>query len=122
MRRILALAAAAALLGGAPAGAAHPRGHAAPAPTHGVVVGDVTARTAVLWTRANRDATLHVVLSGGRHRGVAPLPVRAGDDYTGQLQLSGLSPARRYRFRVWFSARSAGRGPVVQGSFRTAPA
>jgi alkaline phosphatase D len=121
LRRILVLAAVASLLGSAPAGARRPSGHTSPRSTHGVVVGDVTARTAVLWARASRDATLHVVLSGGRHRGVRPLPVRAGDDYTGQVALAGLSPATRYTYRVWFSARGAGRGPVARGSFRTAP-
>jgi len=33
---------------------------AAPSVTHGVVVGDVTARSAVLWARADRAATLNV--------------------------------------------------------------
>jgi hypothetical protein len=36
-----------------------------PEVTHGVVVGDVTARSAELWARADRAATLNVVLSGG---------------------------------------------------------
>src|SRR3954454_15639473 len=42
-----------------------------PAVTHGVVVGDVGPSSALLWTRADRQATVHVRLSGGPHRQVA---------------------------------------------------
>ena len=44
---------------------------AVPTITHGVIVGDVTASSALLWARADREATLNVVLSGGRHGAVA---------------------------------------------------
>jgi alkaline phosphatase D len=96
-----------------------------PSVTHGVVVGDVTAGSAVLWARADREATLHVRLSGGRHRPVDSRRVRDADDYTGLVALEGLRPRTRYTYRVWFSADeqgSSGRGPAVEGSFRTAPA
>ena len=76
MSRILYLVLAAAVfaLPGAGAGAAvRAAGHAEPVVTHGVVVGDVTAHTAVLWARADREGTLKVHLSGGRHDGVARL-------------------------------------------------
>jgi alkaline phosphatase D len=95
----------------------------APVVTHGVVVGDVTARSAVLWARADRSATLNVRLSGGGHRPVAQVRVRAADDFTGVALLEGLRAGTRYDYRVWFSGRaqgSRGRGPVVLGSFRTA--
>jgi alkaline phosphatase D len=38
----------------------------APTDTHGVIVGDVTSTAALVWARADREATLHLALSGGR--------------------------------------------------------
>jgi alkaline phosphatase D len=96
---------------------------APPRVTHGVVVGDVTARTAVLWARADRTATLNVVLSGGGHRPIGRVRVGADEDFTGTVALKGLRPATAYSYRVWFSTGAPGvkRGPAVRGSFRTAP-
>jgi alkaline phosphatase D len=87
--------------------------------THGVIVGDVTARSAVLWARADRVATLRVRLSGGPYR-LKAVRVRAGDDYTGHVLITRLKPDRTYRYRVWFS-NGQRNGRVVRGSFRTAP-
>jgi alkaline phosphatase D len=90
-------------------------GSAAGAPftgvTHGVVVGDVTDRSAVLWARAERGGTLPVRLSAAGSRRVGRLRFRAADDFTGQLRLTGLRPETAYRYRVG----------SVRGSFRTAP-
>jgi alkaline phosphatase D len=108
----LVLAAAVFALPGSGAGAAvRAASHDAPVLTHGVVVGDVTAHTAVLWARADREGTLAVHLSGGRHDRVGRLRFRAGDDYTGQLVLTGLKADTRYRYRVGSE----------RGSFDTAP-
>jgi alkaline phosphatase D len=95
-----------------------------PSVTHGVVVGDVTARSAVLWARADRAATLNVRLSGGAHGSIRAVSVGAVDDFTGRVSLSGLHPGTVYDYRVWFSLGAPGkdRGPVVLGSFRTPPA
>ena len=89
----------------------------APVATHGVVVGDVTATSAVLWSRADRAATMHVTVQGGPHRQPDQLLVTSADDFTGQVLLEGLAPGRGYRYRVRFD-----RGPTVAGAFRTAPA
>lgn len=96
----------------------------APSVTHGVVVGDVTARSAVLWARADRAATLNVTLSGGGHGPVERIAVGASDDYTGTVTLDRLHPGTTYSYRVWFSlgARGVAHGPAVRGSFRTPPA
>ncbi len=117
----LAVAVLFVISGSASVGTAKPTG---PAVTHGVVVGDVTTRSAVLWARANRAATLNVVLSGGGHGAIEQVRVRAEDDFTGTTLLTGLRPATSYEYRVWFSlgAPGAGRGPIVRGSFRTPPA
>ena len=109
----LTLAAAVFAVAGSGAGASvRTASHDAPSVTHGVVVGDVTERTAVLWARADREGTLKVHLSGGKHHGIARLNVRAADDYTGQVVLTGLRPDTNYRYRVGSE----------QGSFQTAPA
>ena len=79
--------------------------------THGVVVGDVTTDSAVLWARANREGTLNVHLSGGKHDRTAPLRFRAADDYTGQVVLKGLKPDTTYRYKLG----------STRGSFETAP-
>ena len=101
----LVLAAAVFALAGTGAGAAvRATGHDAPAVTHGVVVGDVTAHSAVVWARADREGTLKVHLSGGKHDGVGRLKFRAADDYTGQVVLTGLKPDTDYRYRVGSSA------------------
>ena len=103
--------------------AARAPAHDAPIVTHGVIVGDVSASSALLWARADREAMLNVVLSGGRHTRIEAVPARAGDDYTAQVPLEGLAPATTYTYRAWFSLGAPGlsRGPTVQGSFRTAP-
>jgi alkaline phosphatase D len=121
--RLLLVAGFVVLPGAVSAGSAPAAPAAGPLVTHGVVVGDVSAGAAVLWARADRAATLHVRLSGGGHRAVEPVAVRAADDFTGHVELEGLHPATTYRYRVWFSlgAPGVGRGPVVQGSFETPP-
>ena len=109
----LVLAAAVFALLGTGAGASvRAAGHDAPVVTHGVVVGDVTADSAVVWTRGDREGTLKVHLSGGKHHGAARLETHAGDDYTGQVVLTGLRPDTTYRYRIGSE----------RGSFHTAPA
>ena len=109
----LVLAAAVFALVGSGVGASVGAGrHNVLAVTHGVVVGDVTDRSAVVWARADREGTLRVRLSGGKHRGVARLRIRAADDYTGQVALTGLRPETTYRYRVG----------LEYGAFETAPA
>jgi alkaline phosphatase D len=108
----------AALLALPGAAAALPGNQERPSVSHGVVVGDVTPRSAVLWARADRGGTLQVKVSGGPHRRVEPVPVTAADDWTGQARLTGLIPGRDYSYRVRF-------GPGVRaarGSFKTPPA
>lgn len=95
--------------------------------THGVSAGDVTANSAVIWSRADRAGTMHVQLLGRRHDDGAyrSVPVTAEDDFTGKVQIDGLKPGTEYRYRVWFSDEREGRpgkDRAVEGSFRTAPA
>src|SRR5512133_2814726 len=110
-------------VGGAGVAAARHQG-TAPTITHGVIVGDVTSSSALLWARADREATLNVALSGGGHGRIAEASAVAAHDFTARVPLEALAPGRTYRYRAWFSlgAPGAARGPAVEGSFRTAPA
>jgi alkaline phosphatase D len=108
----------AALLALPGAAAALPGNQERPSVSHGVVVGDVTPRSAVLWARADRGGTLQVKVSGGPHRRVEPVPVTAADDWTGQARLTGLIPGRHYSYRVRFGPG----GRPARGSFKTPPA
>jgi alkaline phosphatase D len=114
MSRILYLVLAAAvfaLLGTGAVAVARTAGHDAPALTHGVVVGDVGARSAVLWARGDREGALKLHVSGGRHDRVERLRFRAADDYTGQVLLTGLKPNTTYRYKLG----------TTRGTFETAP-
>ncbi len=84
--------------------------------THGVAVGEVGARSAVVWGRCDGPAALHVVLDGGATpRAVA---VGAAHDFTGKVVLDKLSAGTAYRFRAWCGDSANG---TVEGAFRTAP-
>ncbi|HET6643215.1 MAG TPA: alkaline phosphatase D family protein [Gaiellaceae bacterium] len=111
MSRLLYLVLAAAVFALPGSGAVAAAGHNGPQLTHGVVVGDVTTDSAVLWARADREGTLTVHLSGGRHERVARLRFRAADDYTGQVVLNGLRPDTTYRYKLG----------STRGTFETAP-
>ena len=68
-----------------------------------VATGDVTPTSAVVWARGVRAGTLevlHGVAGAGGPAGRRALKVHAGDDLTGKLALTGLTPATRYAVRV----------------------
>jgi alkaline phosphatase D len=126
MSKIVGLILTTMLLGLAAGGAGVAAGkHKRPnaAITHGVIVGDVTWSSALLWSRADREATLNVRLSGGAHGRIPAAPARAADDFTARVPLEQLRPGTTYRYRAWFSLRGHGssHGPVAKGTFRTAP-
>jgi alkaline phosphatase D len=127
MSKVLGLILMTIVVGGAADGAsvaATRRAGPVPTITHGVIVGDVTASSALLWARADREATLNAVLSGGRHGRIARAQARTADDFTARIPLAHLAPGTTYRYRAWFSLGSPGssHGPPLEGSFRTAPA
>ncbi len=98
-----------------------------PSVTHGVQSGDVTARSAVVWARADRPARMLVELadtpsfSGARS---VPGPFTDGSrDLTAQLRIQGLAGGRDVFYRVRFADRNdetLTSEPVV-GHFRLAP-
>jgi alkaline phosphatase D len=117
MARLLASMSVVAALALAVGAAAAPVGRQGLGVRHGVVVGDVTPGSAVLWARGARGGSLQVSLSGGPHEQVDPVQVSADDDWTGQVRLDGLASSTRYDYRVRFNPG----GHTARGSFTTPP-
>ncbi|MGH8469184.1 MAG: PhoD-like phosphatase N-terminal domain-containing protein [Gammaproteobacteria bacterium] len=95
--------------------------------THGVAAGDVTTESAVIWSRTDQPAYMHVLVEGSHNdRGVHDIvKVNADGDYTGKVRVTGLKAGREYGYKVWFSTATAGRRGVdaaAEGRFRTPPA
>jgi alkaline phosphatase D len=98
-----------------------------PRATHGVAVGDVGARSAVVWARSDRPALLRLrveradasAAAGPVHEG--ELPVDAETDYAGQIAVTGLEPATAYRAVVRFADAQGITGSPDAALFRTAP-
>jgi alkaline phosphatase D len=105
--------------GGANVAAAKRNGPPA-AISDGVIVGDVTSSSALLWARASRESTLNVALSGGAHGDLPRARAEAAHDFTARVALEHLRPATTYRYRAWFGGRA--HDGVAEGTFRTAPA
>ncbi len=89
--------------------------------THGVASGDVTDRSAVLWTRVDGDTPLKVEVSpdASFHRTHFKHEVRASakNDFTAKVVAAPLLPNQQYFYR-WRHGSTV--SPV--GTFKTAPA
>lgn len=85
--------------------------------THGVIVGEVSATSAVVWGRCDRATTFHAQLDG-RAEGPST-PVGPQDDFTGKLVLLPLEPGREHRYRAWCGENER---DGLSGVFRSAPA
>ena len=88
----------------------------------GVMSGDLTESSALIWSRCDRPATMMVEwshrpdLSDARtQRG--PL-VQSDSDFTGKLILNHLSPREKIFYRVWFETTDGGMSPSAEGSFQ----
>jgi len=93
----------------------------------GVSVGDVTADSAVIWSRADRESLMRVRLMGGPGTTDNRL-IEANDnsDFTARALFNGLKPDTEYTYSVEFLPKPGKRGDVIKseklkGSFRTAP-
>ncbi len=93
--------------------------------TDGVQSGDVTARSAVVWARADRMARMLVETAPTESFATArmhPGPFATAEtDFTAKLDLAGLPPGQDVYYRVSFSDGGV-RGEPVVGHLRTAPA
>ncbi|WBB79636.1 alkaline phosphatase D family protein [Micromonospora sp. WMMD882] len=117
------------LLGGAGpvAGAPAWRPTGRPVLTHGVQSGDVTAGSALVWTRADRPGRMWVEVSHrpdlrGARLVRGPVLDPAGD-FTGRVRLRGLPAGERLHYRVSVESldRHGARSEPLSGSFATVP-
>jgi alkaline phosphatase D len=98
-----------------------------PLVTSGVQAGDVTARRAVIWSRADRPARMIVeYATNDAFRGATTIagPTAVEDtDFTARLDLAGLRPGEMVFYRVRFEslAHPGTRSEPITGQFRTAP-
>jgi len=94
---------------------------------YGVQTGDVTADSAMIWSRTDRPARMVVEWSTRDSLAspiVVPGPVATPDsDFTARLDLGGLPPGQRIFYRVTFEDTDTGRtrSEPSLGSFLTAP-
>ncbi|GAA1486248.1 alkaline phosphatase D family protein [Brachybacterium fresconis] len=129
------------------ASAALPR-PASPTPSRltlpsGLQTGDVTSRSAVLWSRASGEGRLHAVLHAldadgerltgtGRGRGKGrghngrPITLRgpwatAETDFTARISANGLPAGTAFETELFFEDEHGGRSEVGTGRFSTAP-
>jgi alkaline phosphatase D len=98
-----------------------------PLVTSGVQAGDVTARRAVIWSRADRPARMIVeYATNDAFRGATTIegPAALADtDFTARVDLAGLTPGEMVFYRVRFDNLShpGARSEPTTGQFRTAP-
>ncbi len=90
---------------------------AAPAFAEGVAAGEITASSALLWTRAPRPGRVELVVRGAGQTIAASATALPDRDLTLTIAVRGLAPGSRYAYRFR-------QGSVVSpgGLFRTAPA
>lgn len=79
----------------------------------GAQVGDVTSRTAVIWSATDGVARMHVDVGGRTFDGSV---AAAATDFTARTLVTGLPPGTRVTYRAYFDKHES-----VVGTFRTAP-
>ena len=95
-----------------------------PGMAEGIASGDVTADSAVIWSRTDRDARMVVEWDvkesfGSARRVVGPVTGRE-QDYTAKVRLTDLPPGQRVVYRVRFEDSQGAAGEALTGSLRTA--
>lgn len=102
--------------------------------SHGIASGDITNDSAVVWSRSNQGAQMHVEydinsnFSQPKSTNTATLNNQS-TDYTSHVKLEGLNPDTLYYYRVWFSIPPLSQtnkttsltSDALTGSFRTSP-
>src|ERR671920_179962 len=100
--------------------------------THGVASGDITEHSAIIWSRTNKQAQMHVEydadLNFSQPKSAKTALANQTTDFTTHAKLEGLSPNTLYYYRVWFSSPSSSENKnrsvvsdAMIGSFRTPP-
>ena len=87
----------------------------------GVQTGDVTADSAVLWSRSSGPGRLVARLSSGSHvREVKGGWACEATDFTAKIAVTGLAPGRQYDVVLQFEDQDGALGEVGRAHFRTA--
>jgi alkaline phosphatase D len=95
--------------------------------TSGVASGDVRQTSAVIWSRANREAQMNLEYDTDPNFSHSKLQrgmvVNQSADFAGHVKLESLTPDTRYYYRVWFSDRDVQNliSNSTNGTFVTAP-
>lgn len=90
--------------------------------TSGVRSGEVTTRSAVLWSRAAEPGRMMIRLESGRGRRLIRGAWTDGrSDFTARHHLTDLAPGREYDAEVWFETPEGTRSAPQRLSFTTAP-
>lgn len=99
---------------------------------YGVASGDVTATSAVIWSRGRGPGVMSVhVLGPQQDRKRYQVTLSAERDYIGKVFIEGLKPDSEYRYRIGFNESASDAAKMLQsradrsiqsGRFRTAPA
>ncbi len=92
---------------------------------NGVAVGDVRFDSAVIWSRADRDAEMKITIHG-KHQDhfEHQIDVERSNHYTGQIMLKGLQAETSYQYTVTFRAKQEPNNTQsenLSGSFKTTP-
>ena len=95
--------------------------------THGVSAGDVTATSAVIWSRSSGNSRMIVEYASVTEPRWPPLrqagpSVDVASDFTGKVLLEGLSPDTRYLYWIRFVGGDGTEAVSETGQFKTAPA
>ena len=92
---------------------------------YGVTMGEVSADSAVVWSKANRTGQMNVKVTAENDRWDTrrdSVRLSSNDDLTGKLKITGLHPDTRYQVDVWFTdQRGRQASEVLESQFRTAP-
>jgi alkaline phosphatase D len=91
----------------------------------GVASGDVTYKSAMIWSRINNQSIMHTKYDNNSEFTHSNSTVKWVDnktDLAGEIKVYNLRPNTKYFYKVWFSSSNNGvNSSAVLGSFRTAP-
>jgi alkaline phosphatase D len=91
----------------------------------GLSSGDVTHRSAMIWSRANNQSIMHLKYDNNSaflHPNSKIKWVDNSTDFAGKIKIDDLKPNTKYFYKVWFSSPdNRTNSSAIVGSFRTAP-
>jgi len=102
--------------------------HNAASSKYQIASGDITDKSAIVWSRAEKPGIMTVQFSTDSSYSNSALKstiVNASTDFTGHIKLDMLSPNSTYYYKVWFARNDTSKKPIPSlastGTFKTAP-